>query len=138
MKKIVIPGIVAAIVSLAASMVVGYLFQIIMPSLKLDYENPNMFRPWSDPIMNIFWIHPFLLVLPMAWIWDKTKHLFTGSYFNNVLTFTVISWFVSNLPGMILSYSSFKISLFMTVTWSITGLVQVFVAMLIVAKMNKK
>jgi hypothetical protein len=137
MKKIVIPGIVAAIASLAATFALNYLFPLLWPSLTAEYENSGMFRPWSDPLMSLFFTQPFLLAMAMAWIWDKTKQLFKGSLISNAFSFTLISFFVSNLPGMIMSYSSFKISLVMTLCWTISGFVQIFVAMLVIGKMNK-
>ena len=137
MKKIVIPGIVAAIASFVATYGLNNLFSIIWPSLTVEYESTNMFRPWSDPLMSLFFIQPFILSIVIAWIWDKTKQLFTGSLIKNVFSFTLIAFFASNLPGMIMSYSSFKISLVMTFCWTISGFVQVFVAMLVIGKMNK-
>ena len=137
MKKIVFPGIVAAIASLAAMMAVGFLFQFIDPSLKASYCNPEIFRPWSDPIMNIFWFQPFLLAIAIAWIWDKTKQLFTGSLLKNTWNFSVITLIVSIIPGMLMSYSSFKISIIMTMSWTISGFAQIFVAVLVIGKMNK-
>jgi hypothetical protein len=137
MKKVVVPGVLAAIVSFIASMAIGYLFHFIDPSLKTEYENTNIFRPWSDPLMNIYYVYPFLLSIILAWLWDKSKQLFSGNIVKKALTFAFIYWLASNVPGMVMSYSSFQISAIMTISWSVSGFVQVFVAMLVIGKMNK-
>lgn len=138
MKKILIPGLIAAIANLAAAMLVGYLFMFIVPSLEADYKNEQMFRPWSDPLMNLYYLFPFLVSIGLAWAWEKSKSLFTKTYIINVLNFTLIYWLLSTIPGMIMSISSFQISFIMTLSWTVSAFVQVFAASLIICGMNKK
>jgi hypothetical protein len=138
MKKIFIPGLVAGIASLAAAMIVGYLFGFILPSLNQEYTNEQMFRPWSDPLMSLYFIYPFLLGFALAWVWEKTKALFTKTYFSNALNLTLIYWIISTIPGMIMSISSFKISVIMVLTWTISAFIQLLVLSLIILGMNKK
>ena len=137
MKKIVLPGIIAAIASFIATMLVGYVFQAIFPSIKSEYENTAIFRPWNDPLMNIFWVYPFIFGITLAWVWDKVKGLFTGTLINKALCFGFVYWVICSVPGMIMSLSSFKITIVMTISWTISGFLQAFAAALVFGKMNK-
>ena len=137
MKKILLPGIISAVAVFAVSMLVGYLSNFIFPGLKGEYENACMFRPWNDPLMMAYFAYPLILAFILSLIWDKVKTIFTGSYINNVLNFTFLYWLATSLPGMFMSLSSFKISIIMVVSWTISGLLQILAASLITIKMNK-
>ena len=137
MKKIVIPAIIAMVAVFATGMLFGYLFDFLIPSLKAQYENSTIFRSWSDPLMMIYFIYPLLISLALAWIWDKVKSILQGNYMRRVLNFTGMFFLVSVIPGMIMSLSSFKISVVMVITWTISSYFQVLVATLIFGKMNK-
>jgi len=137
MKKIILSGLLAGVVMLVVGMVVGILFGAVFPALKAEYENTSLFRPWSDPIMSIFFVAPFILGIILAWIWTKTKGLFHAEKnWKKGLNFGLVYWVVT-IPGMIISYSSFPISLLVVLSWSITILVQALCAGLIYAKLNK-
>ena len=137
MKKIILPGIIAGIAMLVLSMVVGMLTNLAFPSLMNEYENPALFRSWSDPIMNLYYLHPFLVGILLAWAWDKTKKLVKakGPY-GRGLHFGLAFFAISTIPGMLISYSSFPVSLAMIATWSISSLVQLIGAGIVYAKMN--
>lgn len=137
MKKILLPGIISAVAVFVVTMGINYLFSFISPGLKSEYGNANIFRPWEDPLMMLIFICPVILAFILTFIWDKVKTLFTGSYIKNVLNFTFIYWLASSLPGMIMSLSSFKISIIMVISWTISGFLQILIASLIVLKMNK-
>ncbi len=137
MKKILLPGIISAIAVFAISMLVGYLSNFIFPGLKGEYENACMFRSWNDPLMMAYFAYPLILAFILSFIWDKVKTVFTGSYINNVLNFTFLYWLATSLPGMFMSLSSFKISIIMVLSWTISGFLQILVASLITIKMNK-
>lgn len=137
MKKVVVPGIVAAFGMIAVAMVAGYLLNAMFPSVKTEYENTNLFRPWDDPLMYLYFIEPFILSIGFAWVWEKVKILFQGSIIRKSLYFALIYWLVSAIPGMLMSVSSFKISLLMTLTWTISSFLQAWIASMIIVRMNK-
>jgi hypothetical protein len=136
MKKVFVPGLVAAIAVLAAAIVVGMLFNVI-PSIKAEYENYQIFRPMNDPIMFIYFIQPFLLSFALAWVWNKAKGLFPGNLMKRTFYYALIYWFVAIVPGMIMSISSFKITVLVTLSWTISSFVQAWVASLVIIRMNK-
>ena len=138
MKKVFLPGLVAGIAMLAVSMLVNQFVNMFVPSVAAEYVNSALFRPWSDPLMSLIFVHPFLLGFILAWVWNKVKPLFvSGSVWQKGTRFGLVVWLVASIPGMFISYSSFPVSLSMISSWLISGLISVIVAGWIFAKMNK-
>jgi len=137
MKKVVIPALVAAIGMIAAGIVISYLFNFLFPSLKAEYQNTLLFRPWKDPLMYLMFIQPFLLAVALAWGWDKIKTLFQGALGRKAFNFTLVYLVIAIVPGMLMSVSSFQISVLMTLTWTISSFFQVWLAAHIFMRMSK-
>ncbi|MFA5947639.1 MAG: hypothetical protein WC806_01540 [Candidatus Gracilibacteria bacterium] len=138
MKKIFTSGLVAAVVMIALGMGVGYLFNAIFPSLVYEYNNVNIYRPWSDPLMMLYFLHPILLGFMLAWGWDKIKKIASGKTdLCKGVRFGFITFVILTIPGMLISYASFQISLLMILSWTIGSFVQLLIAGMIYAKMNK-
>lgn len=137
MKKVILPGLLAGLVMAVISVLVGLLLDVLMPSLKGEYQNPNLFRAWSDPLMQLMYVQPFILGIILAWLWDRAKSLFlANSACAKGFQFGVIYW-VLTIPGMFISYTSFPISLSMTLSWTISIFVQAIFAGWVLAKLNK-
>ena len=137
MKKIVILGIMVGVINLIVGMVLSQLYNFVFPSLAAEYVNPNLFRPWSDPLMSLYFLYPFLLGLVLTWIWDKTKKLIEGKTgWERAYKFGLSYWIIAGLPGMLITYSSFYVSFLMILSWSISGLICAIVAGWIFAKKN--
>ncbi|MBI1767175.1 MAG: hypothetical protein HY015_05945 [Bacteroidetes bacterium] len=135
MKKIINIGLLAGLLILAASMVWGMLSNMIWPQLAKDYQNPQIFRPWSDPAMSIFFVHPFIVGVILAWIWSKTDQLFNNPIrWKRGVIFGFTYWVVT-IPGMIISYSTFQVSLIMILSWTMNGLIQAVVAGYVFSKL---
>jgi hypothetical protein len=137
MKKIVVPGLIAGLLMMITAIVVGFVFNFMFPSLKVEYENAVMFRPWDDPVMYAWFVQPFFLAFVLAWVWGKIESLFEGSLAKRVFYFAFIYWMVAIIPGMLMSISSFKISVLMTFTWTLSSLIQALVAAWVIVRMNK-
>lgn len=138
MKRIVLTGLLAGLVMLAINMVVGFIFNLIFPSLLIEYANPYLFIPWSHLRMQLFFLHPFILGIILAYAWSYVKKLFPGKKaWKRGVRFGLAYWIICNLPGMFISYTSFPISLTMLFTWTVSCLIQVIVAGVIYAKMIK-
>ncbi|MBU0671961.1 MAG: hypothetical protein KJ732_02910 [Candidatus Margulisbacteria bacterium] len=135
-KKVLLPGLVAGVVLLIVGMGWSFLLNAIFPGLAAEYQNTALFRPWEDPLMSVFFAYPFVLGLALAWVWDKVKGLVSGGIVSRATSFGLGYWVVASIPGMVITYSSFPVSLLMVITWSISGLVQAIVAGLIFAKLN--
>lgn len=119
---------------LLVGLAVDSVFKAVIPSIADEYESSGLFRPWSDPIMSLYFLYPFLVGLILAWVWSKVKGIFvsTGGW-NTGVRFGLVYWLVT-LPGMLISYASFPLSLTMVLVWTISGLLQALVAGILFAK----
>ena len=136
MKKIFWPGILAGLATLILSLAVSYLF-MVFPAVAQDYANPSLMRAWTDPLMALFFIYPFILGIILAWAWDRSKGLFSGSASVRGYKFGWAVFLITTLPGMIISYSSFPISLLTTISWALGGFLSLIASGLIFARLNK-
>jgi membrane protease YdiL (CAAX protease family) len=138
MKKVLIPGLVAGLVMLIVAMGFGILLNTLFPSLQAEYEDTELFRPWDDPLMSVYFIYPFVLGITLAWAWNKTKGLIKEKRpWKRGIHFALAFWLVATIPGMIITYSSFPVSLELTISWSISSLLQVVCAGVVYSKLNK-
>lgn len=138
MKKTLLTGLLGGIVMLAASMLTGQIFLMLVPALQQEYQNPQLFRPWTDPLMMLYFIHPFLLGIILAWIWDKVKMVIIApTDLKKGLYFGFTFWIASSIPGMLMSYASFPLSFMIIASWSVGGLVEMLCVGLLFAKMLK-
>lgn len=136
MKKILLPGIIAAVVATLLSMLVSYPFQLAFPWLEEAYKNTALFRPMDNPLWSLFFVEPLFLYIVLAWLWDKTKGVIEGSFLKRAFCFGFAIWLIATIPGMILTYSGFQMTLTMVVNWTTSALVSHISAGMVYAKMN--
>jgi hypothetical protein len=137
MKKIIVSGLLAGIAMLVIGFAAGYGLMAIFPKLTAEYANTSLFRAWSDPLMSLYYVCPFALGLILAWIWSRVNGVMKGAgWAAKGARFGLAYWVVS-IPGMIISYASFPLSLIMVVTWSVSILLQALAAGLIYAAVNR-
>lgn len=126
-RKLII-GVFAGAIILIIGMLMSQLFQFLIPSIQAEYENQNLFRSWNDPLMSIYFVEPFLTGIILVWIWEMTKEIIP---FNNQIKkgacFGLIYW-ITTIPGMVMSYASFPLSLGLVCVWSITIFIQAIAA----------
>ena len=131
-KKIIWPGLFVGVIALVLNMIVNYAFMLI-PSVKADYYSGFM-RSWQDPLMMVFFLYPFILGIVFAWLWDTTKSSFKGKmrgcYFGWIL------FFLTTVPGMFITYTSFNLSFLTILGWTISGLLTAKIAGFVLAWMN--
>ncbi|MDD5750595.1 MAG: hypothetical protein PHU56_03025 [Candidatus Pacebacteria bacterium] len=135
MKKVLLLGLLSGAVMLVLGMAISYLF-MISPQVRADYYDANIMRPWSDPVMSLYFLYPFVLGVALAWFWNKAKGLFAGSWTKRGFSFGVLMLVISVIPGMLVSYSSFPLSLLTIISWLVGGFVNAVVAGMIFAKWN--
>ncbi len=136
MKKIIFPGIVVGIVTLTIGMVISYLF-MLSPAVSADYYNAGLMRPWADPVMWLFFLYPFIQGIALSWAWGRSKALFKGTIKQRGMRFGLAIWIIATIPGMLVSYSSFQLSLLTVLSWTVSGLISLIAAGCILAGMNK-
>jgi hypothetical protein len=137
MRRIFVPGFIAGFIMLFISVILSQLSVVALPYLNIEFENYSLYRPWSDPIMLFYFIQPFFLGWVLAWIWNQVKG-FIGEkhYLEKGLYFGLAFWVVS-LPGLLLIYSTFQVSLAMINSWVLTIFIQSVCAGLALAWMNR-
>jgi len=137
MKKVVVSALVSAVAMFAVSIVLGYLFNFLFSSMEAEYQNTALYSSWKDPLMYLFIIQPFMLSGMLVWGWEKIKGRFQGSVGRKAFNVSLICLLLFILPGMIMTISSFQVSLLAILTWTISSFVQVLVASLIFIRWNR-
>src|SRR3989304_7813630 len=129
MNLIIKRGLLAGVVNLIIGFGLNWLLGIIFPSMMLEYQNTAIFRPWSDPLMTVYFGYPFVLGLVLAYFWEMAgKELKGNTPVEKALGFATLYFIIATIPGMFISYTSFQVSLVMIAAWTVTGFIQAFVA----------
>ncbi len=132
MKRTISVGLLAGLVLLLVGLALNAAISRVAPSLQAEYENAAVFRSWSDPLMSLYFLYPFLFGVLLAWVWRRVTPLqiswnrFAGAVF---LVFTI--------PGMLITYASFQVSLSMVLSWTLSGLIDAVIASYLFAKFLK-
>jgi hypothetical protein len=137
MKKI-LNGLLAG----AAMLVVGFgfsqLFDWMFPAIAAEYQNGAIFRPWTDPLMMLYFLYPFILGIALSFFWGMAKGMFKGK---NVLErgvkFGFMYFVIASIPGMFVTYSTFKVSAALIMSWTISGFLSAFIAGAIFSWLDK-
>lgn len=137
MNKNLLPGFIASIAIFVVGFLISIIFITVFPSLKAEYENIAIFRSYNDPLMYLYYFHPLVLGYILVWAWNTLKPILTGNLINRSVKFTMIYWIVAIIPGMMMSISSFQISILMVITWTATAFFQALAASFVYAKMLK-
>lgn len=128
MRQIIFIGILAGVTMLIASFAWSAISNLVWPQLAQEYQSSEIFRPWSDPAMSLFFLHPILVGVILSWIWTKTNHLIKSENpSSRGMIFGFVYW-VATISGMVISYSTFQVSLAMVMSWTLNGLLQALVA----------
>lgn len=134
MKRIVISGFVAGLILLALSYIVLFITIRIFPSLVEEYYNP-IFWPGGDRAL-LFFAHPFVLSLCLAWFWERSKNLYTGKWLFRGAEMGLVYGVVATLPSMWITFSAISVSLVMVLSWLLYGFLQAIIAGLVFARLN--
>lgn len=137
MKKILLPGLVTGLALLVVGMLTNAFLGAVFPALQSEYQTSGLFRPWSDPRMSLIFLNYFIQGVILAWVWSKTKTLFPINAFWKKGGAFALAYWVVGLPGMIITYSSFRISSGLVVSWTVMGLIEALCAGFVLSKMNK-
>lgn len=135
MKKKILFGLLMGVIILAAEMLIGQIFMQFFPQMAAEYQNPALFRAWSEPLMQLYFLYPFIFALVLVWLWSKTKTVVPGdSAWAKGAKFGLAIWLVASVPGMLISYASFQVSFLMVFSWTLGGLVSLILSGWLLAK----
>jgi hypothetical protein len=133
-KKIIFSGLLAGLLLLVLSVIGLYGTVWLFPSLAVQYFAPTFDRQSERAVL--YFAHPFVAGLALAWFWDRCKRLFTGSFLGRGIEFGLLYWLVAVFPMMWLIYSTIDVSLALAASWLVFGLLQGIAAGLLLEKMN--
>lgn len=137
MKKIVPTGLFVGLILFLASMTYNWLLNMFLPGLAQEYTRSGIFRPWTDPLMSLYFVYPFVLGLVLTFGWNLVKLNFKGKdWIKRGWKYGIFYWIIASFPGMFISYSSFQVSLTLICSWTLGGLIESVVAGVLLAKLN--
>lgn len=135
-KKIFGQGMLTGLFIVIVLMGQSYSSSWLFPSIAAEYNNTNLYRPWSQPAMWVIFAYPFFLGIALAWVWDKTKSVFAGDNFSRAIRFAFAFWVVAHVPAMIMIYSCMPVSLTVVLIWTVSGYIYGFMGGLVFEKWN--
>ncbi|MCP4050171.1 MAG: hypothetical protein GY730_05645 [bacterium] len=136
-NKIFFPGIISGACISIAGLIIGTAFNTVFPSVAAEYKNIEIFRDMKDPLMAVFWLYPFILGIALSWVWNIVKPVLKGSEKQNITSFALAYFIIAQLPGMLITYSSFQLSALIVSSWALNGLVNGFIVAFFSSKFNK-
>ena len=133
-KTIVISGIVAGIVILALSMLISTATQAFF-----DYNVLALagMRSVNDPVSMLFFLHPFVVGLAMAILYDFAKKSFTGTVIRKGIVLGLLGWIVYGIPSAFIVFSSMDYPIGFTVNSVIGSLVYMLGAGITITRLSK-
>ena len=133
-KTIVVSGIVAGIVILVLSMIVSTATQALF-----DYNVLTLagMRSVNDPVSMLFFLHPFVVGLAMAILYDFTKKSFTGTAIRKGVVLGLLGWVVYGIPSAFIVFSSMDYPMGFTVNSVIGSLVYMLGAGITITRLSK-
>lgn len=137
MKKIFLNSIVLGTALLFGNMIVTSILGLIFPTVQDMYSYDSTFRSLTDPRMNLFFVYPFLLAFPLAYIWDKAKIKFIGGYFKKAFDFGSLYFFTVSIPMFAIGYGIFTFPFAMIIGWVLVTVVNGYVAGLTLARIDR-
>jgi len=137
-KKVIIGGLAAGLVMLVLSwFILMPILGMIFPELPTEYETSGVFRPWDDPLMSYMFIHPFILCLVMAYVFQAFKPYPKKDDVMRGISYGFMFWLLVSIPGMLATLSSFAVSFDIVLTWTVEFLIEMPIAGIIIAKLAK-
>jgi hypothetical protein len=115
-------------------MILNQSLHFLFPALAKEYQS-SLFRPWSDPLMMAYFLHPFILGVALAYFWSLFGKEIKGKVISEkAFSFAKLYFIIATIPGMFISLTSFKVSFLMVASWTLAGFIQVFLAGYIIAR----
>lgn len=137
MKKVLTIGIVAGIAMNVVNMlIVNPLFSKLYPAFQGIYENTAIFKSMDDPVMSLFFVYPIALAIALAWVWEKTKHMFVGSLWQRGFHFGLVYFAVAGIPAFLVNFASFNLPTMMVVSWTVMTFLNGVIGGWVFAKMS--
>jgi len=133
-KRIVVSGIAAGFVILVISTLTSTATQALFNYNVLDLAG---MRSVNDPISILFFLHPFVVALGLATLYDYAKKSFIRSAMRNGIALGLLGWIVYGIPSAFIVFSSMNYPVGFTINSVFGSLVYMICAGLTVTKLSK-
>ena len=134
MRKIFISGSITGVILVIFSFVALYATILLLPNVALEYYDSAFRSNGAGTILYYF--HPFILALALAWFWDRFKGVFKGNFMMRGIEFGMVYLVVATLPAMWMIYSAMSVTIIVVLTWLAYGFIQAVIAGLIFERLN--
>jgi hypothetical protein len=102
-KNIALGGIAAGFLLLILMMVSGYLVSLVMPTGIGQYGG---MRAMDDPIMNLFYLYPFVVAFAAAIVFDCVRECLKGDQIQKGLMFGGLLLILMSIPSLYVMFTS--------------------------------
>jgi hypothetical protein len=133
-RRIVVSGIVAGIVVLVLSMIISTATQALFNYNVLTLAG---MRSVNDPVSVLFFLHPFVVGLAVAILYDYAKKSFTGTATRKGVVLGLLGWIVYGIPSAFIVFSSMDYPMGFTINSVIGSLVYMLGAGITITKLSK-
>jgi hypothetical protein len=133
-SKVIIAWLMAGVVMLLLGLGMVFICIHFFPKIADEYFSP-VFRKAGETDWT-FYLHPFILSFGLKWFWERYKGIFRGGALLRAAEVALVYGVVALLPILWLTFSAIDVSVKMTLTWFVYGILQAFAAGIVFAKLN--
>ena len=102
-KRTLLAGLAAGLVILVLSFALEALIQLVFP---YKWTELGSIRDLKDPLMTLFWLHPFVMGLVAAMVYDAVGQRFQGNWVEKGRKLGLLVWFIAAVPEAYIIYTS--------------------------------
>ncbi len=133
-KKIIVSGIAAGVAILVFSLSVSYAMQAIF---SYDVLKLAGMRSINDPIMLLFFLHPFVLAFAMAIVYSYVAGGLKGNYIEKGKCFGLLMWLAYSVPSAFIVFSSMNYPIGFALSSLVGGMIYMLAGGIIIAKLQE-
>lgn len=134
MTKVFVAWLAAGVLMLLLGLGMVFICIHLFPRIADEYFSP-VFRRAGETDWT-FYVHPFILSFALKWFWERYKGIFKGGFLLRAAEVALVYGVVALLPILWLTFSAIDVSVKMTLTWFVYGILQAFAAGIVFAKLN--
>ena len=104
-KQIIVAGFIVGFIIMLIDIVIGGIFQLILP---YDIFELGGMRTIDNPIMMLFFIHPWILGFSLSFVYSYIVKALNGNYIAKGWKFGLLMWIVIFVPYTFLVFASME------------------------------
>jgi len=134
LKKFLISGFLSGIVIFVIWIGFSYLVQMFFP---YDTTKLQGMRPMTDPLMNIFFLHPWVIGFAMSLFYPYFGESIASNYLFKGRLFGFLVWLVSSVPSSFIVYTTMEYPIGFTISQFFGSLIYMIMAGIMIAKIDE-